>query len=52
MLCNNCGKESAGCWSKCPNCGGDAEILAEDSDVICPQCKKETLCIQEVGNWD
>lgn len=37
---------------KCPDCGGDVEILAEDSDVICPRCKKEILCLQEIGNWD
>lgn len=37
---------------KCPDCGGDAEILAEDSDIICPRCKKENLCLQEIGNWD
>ena len=32
MLCNNCGKESAGCWSKCPNCGAEKLPNSEEEE--------------------
>lgn len=37
---------------KCPLCGGEAKILEDDSHILCPQCQKESLSVQEVGHWD
>ena len=37
---------------KCPVCGGELEIPEDDSHILCPQCQKQSLTVQEIGHWD
>ena len=37
---------------RCPRCGGEPELLEEDSRVLCPACEKDRLGVQDVGHWD
>lgn len=36
----------------CPICGGEAELLDENSAITCPKCQKAELDRQDVGLWD
>lgn len=36
----------------CPHCGGVPELFEEDARIVCPDCKKAELDIQDTGHWD
>ncbi|MCI8662466.1 MAG: hypothetical protein HFG69_04265 [Hungatella sp.] len=36
----------------CPVCGGEVELLDEDSRIVCPACERDELNEQETGHWD
>lgn len=37
---------------RCPECGSEAKLTAEDSPVVCPGCGKALLDIRDTGRWD